>query len=163
MRKFILAALLALPLTAATNQQASAGCCATPTFCFNMGFKWKAWACCSCCCDDCHGCGHKKCCGGGGGGGAPWYAYWPYDGHFQTPAPTGYPYWPAPMTAGGYHAAANYSGPGPQGYANHGMPPMAQPMPYATQQMVQPMPYAPPAVQPVSYYPQQAPSYWYGR
>ena len=27
----------------------------------------------------------------------PWYLYWPMEAHFQAPAPTGYPYWPAPM------------------------------------------------------------------
>ena len=27
----------------------------------------------------------------------PWYLYWPLEAHFQTPAPTGYPYWPSPM------------------------------------------------------------------
>jgi hypothetical protein len=41
--------------------------------------------------------------GGGGGGGAPaqagpWYLYWPMEAHFNTPAPTGYPYWPGPQT-----------------------------------------------------------------
>lgn len=28
----------------------------------------------------------------------PWYLYWPYDAHFQSPAPTGYFTSPAPMT-----------------------------------------------------------------
>src|SRR5262245_44509712 len=31
---------------------------------------------------------------------APWYTYFPYEAHFQTPAPTGlYPHWPAPVPA----------------------------------------------------------------
>lgn len=28
----------------------------------------------------------------------PWYHYWPYEAHFQTPALPQYPYWPAPQT-----------------------------------------------------------------
>jgi hypothetical protein len=35
-------------------------------------------------------------CGGGCQLG-PWYQYWPYEAHFVVPAPTGYPYWPAPQ------------------------------------------------------------------
>lgn len=31
---------------------------------------------------------------------APWYLYWPYDGHFLTPAPLTGPFY-APPTAGG--------------------------------------------------------------
>lgn len=31
---------------------------------------------------------------------APWYLYWPYDGHFLTPAPLSGPFY-APPTAGG--------------------------------------------------------------
>ena len=34
---------------------------------------------------------------GGGGTLAPWYTYWPYCAHFQTPAVPNFPYWP-PMT-----------------------------------------------------------------
>src|SRR5262245_39241751 len=34
---------------------------------------------------------------GGGSLAGPWYLYWPLDAHFQTPAPTGYPFWPTPM------------------------------------------------------------------
>lgn len=33
---------------------------------------------------------------------APWYLYWPYPAHFQTPAPTGYYGGFAPMTASPY-------------------------------------------------------------
>jgi hypothetical protein len=47
--------------------------------------------------------GCNSCYGGGyGGGGAPlgpWYSYWPMEAHFQTPAPTGYPFWPSPMAS----------------------------------------------------------------
>lgn len=30
----------------------------------------------------------------------PWYKYWPYEAHFMTPAPTGYPFYPQPMALG---------------------------------------------------------------
>lgn len=174
MKKFLLAALLALPLTALAQAPASAGdccCCSSPTICCNFGFKFKCWGCCSCCCDDCC----KPCCGSpcGGCGGccAPWYSYWPYDAHFQTPAPTGYPYWPAgqaPMMYGSppcAYGAPNYGNPamayGAPMYGNPAMaygansygppaPPMALPAP-------------PPTVQPCGYTPSSAPSYWYGR
>ncbi len=29
----------------------------------------------------------------------PWYLYYPLEAQFQTPAPTPFPYWPAPMGA----------------------------------------------------------------
>lgn len=42
---------------------------------------------------------------------APWYLYWPYDGHFQTPAPvTGAFY--GPPTAGNFPVNPYFSGPG---------------------------------------------------
>ncbi len=31
---------------------------------------------------------------------APWYLYWPYDGHFLTPAPLTGPYYAPPTDAG---------------------------------------------------------------
>jgi len=34
---------------------------------------------------------------------APWYLYWPYNGHFMTPAPLG-------LGAGGYGAGGGYGG-----------------------------------------------------
>lgn len=37
---------------------------------------------------------------------APWYLYWPYNGHFQTPAPL-YGQFYAPPGMGGYGAGAN--------------------------------------------------------
>lgn len=47
----------------------------------------------------------------------PWYQYWPYEAHFVTPAPTGFPYWPSPMTlppgfdlSGGYHGHSHWFG-----------------------------------------------------
>jgi hypothetical protein len=160
MRKFILAALLALPLVALHTERAAAWgcgcgdgcsmCCGTPTITANIGIKFKLFGGLSCCCDNC--CGGCGGCGGGccGGGGmaAPWYSYWPYDAHFMTPAPTGYPNWPAGMGAMMYGSpCASAYGPPP--------PPMALPGP---------SPYAAPAtVQPCGYTPAQAPSYWYGR
>jgi hypothetical protein len=46
---------------------------------------------------------------------APWYLYWPYNAHFQTPAPIGGAFY-APPTAGGpfmnpYFPAGGYSHP----------------------------------------------------
>jgi hypothetical protein len=77
-------------------------------------------------------------CGNGGGGcgctAGPWYSYWPYEAHFQAPAPTGcFPYWPSPDAAAGLPAGGV-------------VPPVA---------VSQPGTY-----QPVGY---QAPNYWYGR
>lgn len=66
---------------------------------------------------------------------APWYTYFPYEAHFQTPAPMGYyPQWPNAPAAGMYQ------------------PPQPQ---FA--------PHAPSPVRPASYYYSPAPSYWYGR
>ena len=28
----------------------------------------------------------------------PWYQYFPYEAHFQSAAPIGFPYWPSPQT-----------------------------------------------------------------
>lgn len=77
----------------------------------------------------------------------PWYTYWPLEAHFQVPAPTHYPYWPAPMSSSIF----------PQGQ----VPPAHA---YAAPAVAQPP--QPQAVQPtlyrqVGYFPQAAPSYWY--
>lgn len=69
----------------------------------------------------------------------PWYSYWPYNAHFQTPAHPEFPYWPGPMTT------MVPSHPAP--------PPAPSYMPGA-----QPMSYH----QPVGYH-FQPPTYWYGR
>lgn len=136
MKKFTLAALLALPLMAAAHSQASAsgGCCN----CINFGtdITIKKWCNPGCGCGPCgDNCG---CCNGGGCGPfcGPWYQYFPYESHFQTPAPTGYPFWPGPMGQFAY-------------------PNMGRPAPAAA-------PVAPASYQPVGYYPQY-PNYWYGR
>jgi hypothetical protein len=78
----------------------------------------------------------------------PWYLYWPLEAHFQAPALPHYPYWPAPM--------ALESAPLPP----FPPPPKLQPTPVPP---VKPAYYQPPTNQPVGYYYQQAPGYWYGR
>ena len=165
MKKLALAALLALPLSAALPQKADA-------FCFGLkgGFNIKicATGClvpyCSSGCDT--GCGYGGGCPGNIPG--PWYLYWPADGggmqqcangygygggnwtldrHFATAAPTGYPYYPSPMYMSQHQAPAPTAYPywpsQAAGFgANYG---------YRAPQA--------PVFQPVSYYP----SYWYGR
>jgi hypothetical protein len=72
----------------------------------------------------------------------PWYLYWPYNAHFQTPAPVGgWPYWPAAVAAVP---------------AGQGAPPSGQ-MP-----KVEPTFFPSGGFQPTGYS-VQAPSYWYGR
>jgi hypothetical protein len=123
MKRLAWAALLALPLSAASPQRASAngGFCWVHDFC---RFKVKICAQCypNCHCPPTYGMGW----GGDSAGPAfdechgvvpgPWYTYWPYggapfmtspyqfatwsyDNNFQTPAP--YPYW-GPSSARGY-------------------------------------------------------------
>jgi hypothetical protein len=65
----------------------------------------------------------------------PWYCYFPYQAHFQTPAPMGgWPYWPAAAT-----------------------PPVMRPPAPSTS-----LYYSPRSIQPAAYT-GQVPSYWYGR
>lgn len=110
----------------------------------------------------CANCGHGFGGGFGGGGGsgrttlfgggagpfahqklpafqaAPWYQYWPYDGHFMTPAPISGAFYGPPMTGNfpvnpyfpggggfGYGFGGSMPGGPPTGFA----PPVAQPMP----------------------------------
>ncbi|QJW98766.1 hypothetical protein [Frigoriglobus tundricola] len=47
---------------------------------------------------------------------APWYNYWPYDGHFLTPAPVGGPFYGPPMTG---NFPVNPYFPGPMGAAGY--------------------------------------------
>jgi hypothetical protein len=79
----------------------------------------------------------------------PWYHYYPYDAHFQMPAPVGpFPNWQSPV-------AGMSEGPALSA------PPAAAPVPWqppTPQPAVQPTGY----VQPAAYY-QQVPSYWYGQ
>ena len=81
MKKRYLAALLALPLFAVAAQ--ADGCCWFPSR-IEAGVNF-----------------HFKVAGPGDyqvGQLGPWYLYWPMEAHFQTPAPTGYPYYPSSMT-----------------------------------------------------------------
>ncbi len=118
----------------------------------------------------------------------PWYLYWPLEGHFVAPAPTGYPYWPnpqgLPQVAFGGPTAPPYA----PAYAPAYVPPVPAPVPgtavppanVAPPTNILPPPTAPGApLQPTSYYPLsfarpaanyyptmftgQPPSYWYDR
>jgi hypothetical protein len=165
MRKYLLAAALALPFTVLGVSKASAGCCSPPPpTCkvgISIGICWKTWCgydcsgghggsdCChqppSCCGCSPVGCGYGPVPAGAGGPNmvpaGPWYSYYPYQAHFQTPAPTGYPYWPGPQTSGPspLFGGNYYQAPQNPGFSNYPVNP----------------------VQPCSYY--QAPSYWYGQ
>lgn len=47
---------------------------------------------------------------------APWYQYWPYDGHFLMPAPVGGPFYGPPLT-GNFPVNPYFPGPAiPAGY-----------------------------------------------
>jgi hypothetical protein len=92
----------------------------------------------------------------------PWYAYFPYDAHFQMPAPMGmYPNWPMPFPPQPVMVPAPFPPP---------FPPPPTPVPMTPPN---PAPRTAPAnqplIQPVGYYPYgygygyQVPSYWYGR
>jgi hypothetical protein len=97
MKRLLLAAAAALPLLLPAPALAGDGACLN----LSGGFRLKICAsgylkaCCEPfpCGNPCGPCGP-----GGGGGMAPWYLYWPMGAHFNVPAPTGYPYWPAAMT-----------------------------------------------------------------
>jgi hypothetical protein len=96
MKKWFVAALLALPLLAV---EARANLPCLFPFKIEIGpccnFKISALNYCGCPCGGC-----SQCYGGGGTLG-PWYNYWPMDAHFQTPALPEYPYYPAPMGIAG--------------------------------------------------------------
>jgi hypothetical protein len=89
------AALLVLPVLAAPAA-AQCGKSGAINFGFGADFGLKGYYSAGC------GPAPPPCGYGGGGGGppqaGPWYLYWPLEAHFQTPAPTGYPYWPSPQT-----------------------------------------------------------------
>jgi hypothetical protein len=77
---------------------------------------------------------------------APWYLYWPYDGHFMTPAPVHGAFY-GPPTGGNFPvnpyfpSPAGYYGPVPGGPAPGGVGP--QPYPFAP--VAPGAPVAPPA------------------
>jgi hypothetical protein len=88
------------------------------------------------------------------------------EGHFQLPAPTGYPYWPAPMAAGGYPGYYAYAGNPYMGHGHYAPPVYGSgyaAQHFALSQMYQPnLMQQQPMFQTVGYS-QQVPSYWYGR
>jgi len=99
--KRLLSAAAALAALFVAASSARAQCCnftaATSGFCVpGMLFSFRSF---NPCCN--YGNGFAPC-GGASGGGlqqlGPWYLYWPLEAHFQTPAPTGYPYWPSAMS-----------------------------------------------------------------
>lgn len=109
MKRFAIATVLALALCAFSQNQASAnGGFGLGNFGFDLtggiSFRWL-----------------QNIVGGGGGGGGmqqvpaqlgPWYSYWPYEAHFQTPALPQYPYWPTQTMPNGQ----TYMGPGSPGH-----------------------------------------------
>jgi hypothetical protein len=102
MKRLLFAALAALAVLPLAAPSARAQCC-NGAFSFSgfcvPGVLIRAQTFSPCCN---YGNGFSPCGGAYGGGGGmqqlgPWYLYWPLEAHFQTPAPTGYPYWPSPM------------------------------------------------------------------
>ncbi|MBY0525299.1 MAG: hypothetical protein K2R98_17970 [Gemmataceae bacterium] len=165
MKKLLLAASLALPFALFGASKASAGgccdCAPPPTYKvgISLGICFKPWF-------GCDRGGGKGCCGSGPAGcgygpvsAGPWYSYYPYGAHFQTPAPTGFPGWPGPQV----------SGPTPLFGSNQWIQPSPMMGGYPTYQAQSPgyyqqapMGYPMNPVQPVNYQ-GQAPSYWYGQ
>jgi hypothetical protein len=100
MKKILAALVVTLALPAANCQAQCPGCgpCAL-TFgrSGTINYCWGIKICASLKANN--GCGGCGSCGGCGGCNGPWYTYWPLEAHFQTPAPTGYPYWPSPMVS----------------------------------------------------------------
>lgn len=130
MKLLLKACLLALPMLALTAPAHAWGNGNGGGVQFCLGLGWKPYV----------PCGNGGGCGPGGGGAqlGPWYTYWPYDAHFQTPAMPQYPFWPGPMTS-------------PYAGAPAGCAPIAAPAPVPP----------PSPVQGVGYY-SQWPTYWYG-
>jgi hypothetical protein len=70
----------------------------------------------------------------------PWYLYWPYEAHFQVPAPGVSPYFPPPMTLPPNFgrppappAAPGYRAPAPTPYGGQGYQPPMPPSPIRPQ------------------------------
>jgi hypothetical protein len=143
MKKVFLAALLALPFVAVpARAQCGSQCCLCLPCCpfrVEVGgcFNFKVN-------HGCPSCGTQL---------GPWYQYFPYEAHFQSAAPIGFPYWPSPQTLPPPPSEA-YA---PQAYAPQAYPSATPPVAYG-----QPSGYQSPYFQPVGYAP-QAPSYWYER
>ncbi len=138
MKKYMAAAILALPFLASSARADGCGmpcqiclpsvkinipgCCIPipkpEVHCsFSCKFNWGCGAPCG------GGYGPPSCfgCGGGGAGAGqagPWYLYWPLEAHFNAPTMPQYPYWPSPM---GMAPGAAIGGPAAAGPANfHG-------------------------------------------
>jgi hypothetical protein len=142
MKYLLRAALLALPLLAVPTRANAHG----ETLCsiadaFASKLRCLAYPACGCCG-----------CGGGCGGAYPWYSYWPYEAHFQTPAHPEFPFWPRPMTA---YPPQQYNAPSP---APSYMPILPTGYGYQTG-YYQPTGYG---YQTGYYQPPVYPSYWYG-
>jgi hypothetical protein len=90
----------------------------------------------------------------------PWYLYYPYEAHFQLPAPVGYPMSPGvgsfPNWQAGAAVPVGAPSAAPVGAPSYVPPTDAPWQPPAPQPLVQPSSY----IQPAGY--QQPPSYWYG-
>jgi hypothetical protein len=157
MRRILYAAVLAVPLCAAPAQAQTCFCCPglPPTrLDGSVTLRLNLWA------------------GGGQTQLGPWYLYWPYDAHFQSPPPLG-PSMPGPsfMTLppqfgqGGQHGA-----PAPQPGGQPWTPPPPTPVqpgqkgPSLQQSSYQPVGYSYYTGAAPSYWSTgTAPSYWYGR
>ena len=136
MKRFLLVCLLALPLSAVTQQKASAWCCFS--CCHSCCFNFSCGGCCN------FSCGCNPCCGGGGCGYGSGYGY-------GLPGYGGYPGGLDGCAWGGY------------GMVDNGIPQSPAIAPSAAPASAQ-YPAAAPGnwggYQPVGYY--QGPSYWYG-
>jgi hypothetical protein len=129
MTKLLRACLFALPLLALPSVAHAwpFDCCGCPPWQVDAGINWHFNA----------RCGQY----GLGAQAGPWYSYWPYEAHFQTPAPVNaFPFWPATIAGRGTY-------PVPAG----AVPTEAPPAP------VQPSGFQP------TRYQSSVPSYWYGR
>jgi hypothetical protein len=103
----------------------------------------------------------------------PWYLYYPYEAHFQSAAPVGFPNWPSPVVAGAPVPSAAPTGPAaptppgspaPPAAPMAPVPPMGPAMPSAWRQPMAPAGIQPAGfVQPMGYAGPQVPSYWYER
>ncbi|MFN4258890.1 MAG: hypothetical protein ACK4RK_06300 [Gemmataceae bacterium] len=216
MRRFLLAALLAIPWLVMDTSKSWAQCCCGGGCgcggCYNLkgGFDVKIcgagflkgccdkylpcicspWCCggggcCNPCC-----CGTQCCCGGAPPTcpPGPWYLYWPLANYYSHPAPTGFPWYPPSMGVVSGSHAGNIPVPVPEqpvhyhtagyqpqaaGYQYHtaGYQPQAAGYQYHTAgyqpqaagyQMPNFHSYQAPAML-TGYYPQAAPSYWFGQ
>ena len=137
MTKFTWACLFALPLLALAPR-AQAGCCCfcPPPINVNCHHSFSL--------QGTIGCAPFNY---GGAQAGPWYSYFPYEAHFQTPAPYGYPFWPTSVPTMAYPGT---------GAAYPNQVPAMQP------ETVQPTSYQPVGYQATGY-PSAVPAYWYAK